>query len=260
MLPSRFLIGVDSDGTAFDSMNLKHLEAFIPAALEIWPLSAPAAECFIRAEKEINLFSETRGINRFPGLLLAFERLAGEYPAEAPDCEALRGYLAGESKYSPRTLSSWLEAHPSPELAKVLAWSQRADELFARACEGIQPFPGVREALAEASKSAAVAVVSSAALEGLKKDWQAGGLLPSVDFLMSQEDGSKTAQLQLAMARCDSPVRGLMLGDTDADGQAAREAGADFFRIVPGREAESWRRFREEILPRFLSGAPLCEV
>ena len=142
----------------------------------------------------------------------------------------------------------------------MLAWSQRADELFARACEGIQPFPGVREALAEASKSAAVAVVSSAALEGLKKDWQAGGLLPSVDFLMSQEDGSKTAQLQLAMARCDSPVRGLMLGDTDADGQAAREAGADFFRIVPGREAESWRRFREEILPRFLSGAPLGEA
>ena len=33
MLPSRFLIGVDSDGTAFDSMNIKHLDAFIPAAL-----------------------------------------------------------------------------------------------------------------------------------------------------------------------------------------------------------------------------------
>ena len=33
MNPSQWLIGVDSDGTAFDSMNIKHLDAFIPAAL-----------------------------------------------------------------------------------------------------------------------------------------------------------------------------------------------------------------------------------
>ena len=117
-----------------------------------------------------------------------------------------------------------------------------------------------QEALEEAWGKAATAVVSSAGRAGLEKDWAAGGLTPYVDLLMSQEDGSKTAQLQLAMARCDSPVRGLMLGDTDADGQAAREAGAAFFRIVPGQEAESWRRFREEILPRFLSGAPLGEA
>ena len=75
MHPSHFLIGIDSDGTAFDSMNIKHLDAFIPAALEIWPMDQSTAEAFIRIEKTVNLFSSLRGINRYPGLLEVFDRL-----------------------------------------------------------------------------------------------------------------------------------------------------------------------------------------
>ena len=256
MLPSRFLIGIDSDGTAFDSMNIKHLDAFIPAALEIWPMPAEMASRFTEIEKTVNLFSSLRGINRFPGLLEAFERLEREFPgaAELPALADLRAYIAGESKYSPATLRAWMTAHPSADLEKVLAWSDRADELFSRACEGLMPYPGVREAMAEAHPSAAIAVVSSAARAGLEKDWAAGGLMPWVDFLMSQEDGSKTAQLQKAMAGCEPGVRALMLGDTDSDGISAHEAGALFYPIMPGDEEQSWRRFRQEILPLFLSG------
>ncbi len=256
MTPSRFLIGVDSDGTAFDSMNIKHLDAFIPAALEIWPMSDTVAARFTEIEKTVNLFSSLRGINRFPGLLEAFERLEKEFPHEEslPDLSPLRAYIAGETRFSPATLKAWLESHPSEELKRVLAWSDRADELFTAACEGLGPYPGVLEALTEASRSAAVAVVSSAAKAGLEKDWAAGGLLPAVDFLMSQEDGSKTAQLQKAMAQCKEGVRALMLGDTDSDGVCAHEAGALFYPIMPGDEAASWKRFREEILPLFLAG------
>ena len=251
MLPSRFLIGVDSDGTAFDSMNKKHIDAFIPAALEIWPMTEAVAKRFVEIEKRVNLFSATRGVNRFPGLLMALEQLGGDCPCDLND---LRAYVAGESKYSPATLKKWLESHPSGELQKVLAWSELADALFARACEGLMPYPGVREALAEASGQAAVAVISSAAKSGLEKDWAAGGLVPYVDLLMSQEDGGKTAQLQKAMASCGEGVRALMLGDTDSDGIAAHEAGAMFYPIMPGDEETSWKRFREEILPLFLAG------
>ena len=256
MYPSKFLIGVDSDGTAFDSMNIKHLDAFIPAALEIWPMEKATADRFTEIEKVVNLFSSLRGINRYPGLLEAFERLEREMPGTAglPDLTDLRAYIAGESRYSPATLKSWMETHPSAELEKVLAWSDRADALFAHACEGLMPYPGVREALAAASASAAVAVVSSAAKAGLEKDWAVGGLMPSVDFLMSQEDGSKAAQLKKAMAQCGGNVKALMLGDTDSDGLSAHEAGAMFYPIMPGDEESSWKRFREEILPLFLSG------
>ena len=256
MLPSRFLIGVDSDGTAFDSMNIKHLDAFIPAALEIWPMPAPVAQRFTEIEKVVNLFSSLRGINRFPGLLEAFERLKKEYPYEAclPDLTDLRAYVAGENKYSPATLKRWMEKQPSKELEKVLAWSDKADALFTRACEGLMPYQGVQEALAQAHQTAAVAVVSSAAKAGLEKDWAAGGLTPCVDLLMSQEDGSKTAQLLRAKAQCGENVSMLMLGDTDSDGIAAHEAGALFYPIMPGDEAASWQLFREAILPLFLAG------
>lgn len=256
MLPSSWLIGVDSDGTAFDSMNIKHLDAFIPAALEIWPLNKTSAERFAGIEKKINLFSGTRGINRFPGLLAAWEELAKECPETEglPKLTDLRAYVAGETRYSPATLKAWMAEHPSRELEKVLAWSDRADELFTAACEGLQPYPGVREALAEAGKTAAVAVVSSAAKAGLEKDWAAGGLTPHVDFMMSQEDGSKTAQLKKAMAACGTGVKALMLGDTDSDGVCAHEAGAMFYPIMPGEEAASWELFRTEILPMFLAG------
>jgi len=136
----------------------------------------------------------------------------------------------------------------------VLAWSDRADELFSRACEGLMPYPGVRDALEEAHRTAAVAVVSSAAKAGLEKDWEAGGLTPFVDLLMSQEDGSKTAQLLLARQQCEEQVTALMLGDTESDGIAAHEAGALFYPIMPGDEEASWKLFREKILPMFLAG------
>ncbi len=256
MLPSRYLIGVDSDGTAFDSMNIKHLDAFIPAALEIWPMREEIAARFTEIEKTVNLFSSLRGINRYPGLLEAFERLEKECPSEKglPDLIDLQAYIAGESRYSPATLKAWLETHPSEELAKVLDWSDRADELFTKACEGLMPYEGVKEALTDAYRDAAVVVVSSAAKAGLEKDWAAGGLTPCVDLLMSQEDGSKTAQLQKGMAQCEEGVKALMLGDTDSDGISAHQAGAMFFPIMPGDEVNSWKLFREKILPMFLNG------
>ena len=65
-----FFIGIDSDGTAFNSMEIKHKKCFIPAMFEIW--SDLDAEAAAAAEK-INLYSSTRGINRFSGLLLLFK-------------------------------------------------------------------------------------------------------------------------------------------------------------------------------------------
>lgn len=259
MKHSHFLIGVDSDGTAFDSMTRKHIDAFIPAALEIWPMNETVGKRFAEIEKTVNLFSELRGINRFPGLLETFERLetecAGRQGVEAlPDLTDLRAYVSGVSKYSPTTLQAWIAEHPSDALEKVLQWSERADELFTAACEGLPPYEGVTQALEKAAQHATVAVVSSAAKAGLEKDWTAGGLMRSVDLLMSQEDGSKTRQLQKAMAQCRHPVQALMIGDTDSDGIAAHEAGAMFYPIMPGNEEASWRCFVEDILPRFLKG------
>ena len=255
MIPSRFLIGVDSDGTAFDSMNHKHLDALIPAALEVWRMEREVANRFTEIYKSVNLYSATRGINRFPGLLEVFERLKKEYPngKNMPELDMLREYVNENSRYSTASLQDWMIEHPSSELSKVLAWSIRANVIIARACEGILPYEGVIEALAEAGEKATVAVVSAAVKEELEKDWIFAGLMSHVDVMMGQEDGFKPEQLQRAIDLSGADYV-LMIGDAEMDAEAARAVDGMFYPIVPGKEAECWQTFRDEVLPMFLKG------
>jgi len=46
----------------------------------------------------------------------------------------------------------------------------------------------------------------------------------------------------------------LMIGDAFGDLDAARANNALFFPINPGREEESWRRFYQEGVQKFLKG------
>ena len=238
-------------------MNRKHIDAFIPAAIEIWHLKGETAKRFAEIEKKVNLFSSLRGINRFPGLLKVFEQLNQEdvgLQDALPSLEPLQAYIQETNKYSPATLQAWLQCHPSSGLESVMAWSKRADELFAKACDGLPPFPGVKDTLTKMNQCACVAVVSSAAKHGLEHDWTAGGLMSSVDFLMSPEDGNKTEQLKMAQAKLESPVKALMVGDTDADRISAHEADALFYPIIPGKEEQSWQMLREIVFPDFMNG------
>ncbi len=252
----QYIVAVDSDGTAFDSMGHKHIDAFIPAALAVWQMPDEVKQHFIELEKYVNLFSALRGINRFPGLLTVFEMLLHDCPQakeNLPELAPLREYIQAESVYSTKTLREWTAAHPSSALNQVLIWSELADMLFTKACEGLKPFPGVTESLRDASMTANVVVVSAAMKEGLRNDWAAGGLLQYVSCLMGQEDGSKAEQLHKAIASFGTDVRTIMLGDTPGDAQAANSVGAAFYPIIPGEEVESWELFHREILMRFLS-------
>ena len=77
MSDKKFFIGVDSDGTAFDSMTIKHTDSFIPAMFEVWGLDG-VRERVTEIEQYVNLYSKDRGINRFPGLLMTFEKMIKE--------------------------------------------------------------------------------------------------------------------------------------------------------------------------------------
>lgn len=252
MKNTHFLLGIDSDGTAFDSMSKKHEDAFIPAALQIWPLQKEAAKQFSEIERDINLYSELRGVNRFPGLFMTMERLSRKYPSLFPNLQDFRGYIQKETNYSQKSLNQWEKKHPSSFLRQVLTWSDQADRLFEKACEDITPFDGVREALQMVFPHACIAVISSASKNSLCRDWTANGLTPYVDVLMSQEDGSKQEQLRKAAAFCSAPVHSLMVGDTKMDQKAAADTGSSFFLISPGKECESWKELIEHVLPAFL--------
>ena len=67
-----FLVGVDSDGCAFDTMELKHKECFIPNTIKYWGLQGVSRYAREAAEF-VNLYSKSRGINRFPALVETLE-------------------------------------------------------------------------------------------------------------------------------------------------------------------------------------------
>ena len=79
-------------------------------------------------------------------------------------------------------------------------------------------------------------------------------MLHLVAAIAGQEVGTKAFQIERATAGRYPPGRLLMIGDAPGDLAAAREAGALFYPIVPGREEPSWRRLHDEAYDRFLAG------
>src|SRR3974377_423060 len=72
------LIAIDSDGCAFDSMEIKHKECFIPNTIRYWSLQ-PVSKYARAAAEFVNLYSQWRGINRFPALIMTLDLLR-EWP------------------------------------------------------------------------------------------------------------------------------------------------------------------------------------
>lgn len=73
-----FLICIDSDGCAVDSMEIKHRRCFGPCMIETWHLEKWQDEILNRWN-EINLYTKTRGINRFLGLELMLTEINDSY-------------------------------------------------------------------------------------------------------------------------------------------------------------------------------------
>ena len=113
MQTTQFLIGVNSDGTAFDSMNRKHLRAFIKAALAEWPMRGEVAAQFKEIERHVNLFSPLRGINRFPGLLEVFEGHRGNCWGQALESAKVNQSLE-------RGQVPWCKVSPDDEASLAL--------------------------------------------------------------------------------------------------------------------------------------------
>ena len=77
-----YLICVDSDGCVMDTMNCKHFHCFGPCMVAEWGLEAWRDEILERWNV-INLFSMTRGINRFKGLAMALGEIDQQYTSIA---------------------------------------------------------------------------------------------------------------------------------------------------------------------------------
>ena len=254
-----FFIGIDSDGCAFDTMEIKHKECFIPNIINSWDLQAVSR--FAREAAEfVNLYSQWRGINRFPALVMVFDLLAqrpevlerGHRPIEAP---ALRRWIKEETRLGNPTLAAKVKDTQDPVLARALAWSESVNESVEKMVHGVPPFPHVRQSLAKLHDVADMVVVSATPGEALQREWQEHDIARHVRLICGQEMGSKTEHLKYGAGGKYPPANILMIGDAPGDMKSAKANNALFYPINPGDEAASWRRFYEEAADRFLQGS-----
>jgi phosphoglycolate phosphatase-like HAD superfamily hydrolase len=253
-----FFIGIDSDGCAFDTMEVKHKECFIPNIIKFYGLAA-VSKYAREAAEFVNLYSHWRGINRFPALTMSFDLLA-ERPEvrrrgfQVPPARGVRDWIGRETKLANPTLKAEAAATGDADLAVALAWSEAVNRTVGEVVKAVPPFPFVRESLEAMAGKADVMVVSATPGEALQREWEEHGLSRYVGLIAGQELGSKKEHLALAAGGRYEKTNVLMVGDAPGDRKAAEANGVLFYPINPGAEDESWQRFFEEALPRFFDG------
>jgi phosphoglycolate phosphatase-like HAD superfamily hydrolase len=254
-----FFIGIDSDGCAFDTMEIKHKECFTPNIIKHWSLQA-VSKYAREAEEFVNLYSKWRGINRWPALVMVFDLLRERPEVQArgvvpPQAPRIREFISDDAyPKSNDGLKAYMVRHSDPELDTALAWTTGVNASIADMVHGIPPFPYVRESLEFLADQADMIVVSATPLEALTREWEEHGIDEYVRVIAGQEMGTKALHLELATKGEYAPDRVLMVGDAPGDMKAARANGALFFPVNPGHEEASWQRFYEEAMHRFLAG------
>jgi phosphoglycolate phosphatase-like HAD superfamily hydrolase len=256
--PAReFFIGIDSDGCVFDSMEIKHKECFTPMFIKHFHLQA--ASKYAREVWEfVNLYSKTRGINRFPGLIRSLKLLAERPEIKARKVSvaataALEEWVARETKLGNATLAAEVKSGNSA-LAEIKEWSDAVNRSIADIVHGVPPFPLFCESLHKMEARADTMVISQTPAEALEREWLEHDIRKGVLLIAGQEMGTKTEHLQFAATGKYAPDKILMIGDAPGDYKAAKANHALFYPIIPGREEISWKQFHDEALDLFFNG------
>lgn len=248
-----YLICVDSDGCAMDTMDIKHFKCFGPCMVAEWGLEA-WAEPILTRWNEINLYTMTRGINRFKGLLLALREINDQYtPIEG--LAELADWVEHAPALSNDGARKAIEAGGGEVLRKALRWSEAVNASINQLpFEDKKPFAGVAEGLAYAHQKADIAIVSSANLQAVEEEWALYGLLDHVDLLLAQNVGSKAFCIAELLKKGYDPGKVLMTGDAPGDLDAAKTNGVYYYPILVRHEGESWAEFRETAVDRLTAG------
>lgn len=252
-----FFVGIDSDGCVFDSMEIKHKECFTPMFIKHFHLQAVSK--YARQTWDfVNLYSKTRGANRFPALSRALNLLRARPEVLArkvnvPDTKALDEWIARESKLGNAAIAAEVKSG-NKTLTEIKAWSDAVNACVEDIVYGVPPFPLVRATLDRIRERADAMVISQTPTPALEREWAEHGIEKYVSIIAGQEMGTKTEHLKYAAAGKYPPEKILMIGDAPGDFKAAKSNGALFYPIDPGSEELSWKRLHDEALNRFFDG------
>ena len=237
-----YLVCVDSDGCVMDTMNCKHFHCFGPCMVAEWGLEEWKAAILDRWNV-INLFSMTRGINRFKGLAMALGEIHEQYTPIA-GIAALQHWADTAPALSNDGVAKAMEnAEGDAKLIfqKALSWSKAVNAAIVELDESLKvPYAGAKEGLAAARAFADVAMVSSANRDAVEEEWGKFGLLEHTDIVLAQDIGSKAACIAEMLKFGYDLDKVVMIGDAPGDCDAADKNGVHYYPILVNHEKESW--------------------
>lgn len=247
-----FLVCVDSDGCAIDTMEVKHRKCFGPEAVKEWGLEE-IQERFLEVWNKVNLYSKTRGINRFKGLVKTFEMLADE-GIEMPEFSSISQWTSAAAELSNPALTKAVSETQDEQLIKTLSWSHNVNKAISELPEDDQPFPKVKEGLEGIYPVADIAIVSSANGAAVRSEWERHSLDRYISVMLGQEAGSKAFCIGALKENNYLEDEVLMIGDAPGDLDAALQNGVLYYPILVGKERFSWERLVSEALEKFIQG------
>lgn len=237
-----YIICVDSDGCAVDTMDIKHKRCFGPCMVEEWQLQHWQDDILKRWDI-INLYSMTRGINRFKGLAMALKEINEQY-TPIYGIEELSRWVEGTKELSNSALEAEISRNDVPIFKKSLSWSKAVNKSISELSWDVKKaFEGVKPGFESVRNFADIAVVSSANREAVEEEWEKFGLLELVDLVLCQDVGSKAHCIAELKKKGYEAQNMLMVGDALGDKTAAEQNGVYFYPILVKHEEESWREF-----------------
>ena len=256
-----YLVCIDSDGCLLDNMELKHKECFCPAVVNVWNLQG--ASKYVREVHEwVNLYSRSRGWNRFPAVVRTLELSYArpelrERGYVMPDLNPLKKWIEETPILSAVAIDEYAKANPDcdPLLLQAAKWSREVDANIAHIVRNILPFPYVKEAILKLREFADVVVVSATPHDALVRELTAVGIAPLMTAIAGQELGTKSQCIAKAKAHGYEADHVLKIGDAPSDYKAAQDNGVLFNPIVAGKERDSWKYVLEVSSDKFLDGS-----
>ena len=238
-----YLVCVDSDGCVMDTMNCKHFHCFGPCMVTEWGLEEWKEEILDRWNV-INLFSMTRGINRFKGLAMALGEINEKYKP-ITGIAALQHWADTAPALSNDAVAKAASDATDPDaklvFEKALSWSKAVNAAIVELDEALKvPYDGAKEGLAAAHTFADVAMVSSANRDAVEEEWGKFGLLEHTDIVLAQDIGSKAACIKEMLKFGYDLDKVVMVGDAPGDCDAAEKNGVHYYPILVNHEKESW--------------------
>ncbi len=253
-----FFIGIDSDGCVFDTMEIKQKECFCPMFIKHYGLQRVSK--YARETWEfVNLYSKTRGVNRFKALIKAMQLLADRKEVKMRntkimDLTSLVEWTNKESKLGNPALEKYAAEINDPVIHKTLEWSKEVNKVIAELVFDVPPFPFVKESLDKIFPNADLIVVSQTPGEALTREWEEHKIQNYVKVIAGQEYGTKAEHLKFVAKGKYPDQKILMIGDAPGDLSAAKSNGVLFYPVNPGHEEESWERFFNESVDKFFAG------